>query len=115
MPHQMSESMRECLAACEECRRACLETFAHCLGMGGDHAAKEHVTLLADCAEICGASVGFLGRGSAVHGAVCGACAEICAACADSCESMAGDDPTMRQCAEACRRCAETCRQMAAA
>lgn len=105
--------MEACIVACKDCEEQCLGTFNHCLEMGGEHAARPHITLLADCAQICANSAAFMSRGSDLHAETCGACATICDACAESCESM-GDDATMKRCAEACRACAEECRKMAA-
>ena len=108
----LSREMQQCIDACDECRTACLATVAHCLEMGGKHAAPEHIRLLLDCAEICATSAGFMARGSDLHGDVCGVCADVCEACAENCESLGGS-PQMQACADACRRCAESCRQMA--
>lgn len=115
MPHATkSTAMDACITACRDCEQACLETHEHCLELGGEHASKEHITLLSDCAQICATSAAFMMRGSQHHTGVCGACAEVCDACAESCESMGGGDETMKRCAEACRTCAEECRKMAA-
>lgn len=115
MPHApKSAAMEACIKACNDCAQSCLETHAHCLEMGGEHASRGHITLLADCADICATSVAFMGRGSELHGKVCAACAAVCEACAKSCESMPGSDATMKRCAEACRKCEAECRKMAA-
>ena len=109
--HSTSE-MQQCIQNCMDCHRICVETAAHCLQMGGEHAAARHITTLLDCAEICQTSANFMLRGSMFHGRTCAACAEICEQCAQACEQMGGD-AQMQACAEACRRCAESCRQMA--
>ncbi len=114
MPHQISAEMRDCIANCTECHNICIETAAHCLEMGGEHAAAHHIHLLLDCAQICATSADFMLRGSELHGQTCGVCAEACERCAEDCERLAGDDEVMRRCAEVCRRCAESCRRMAA-
>jgi len=110
-PHA-SDKMRGCIDNCQTCHSICLETAVHCLGMGGEHAAADHIRLLWDCAEICQTSANFMLRGSDLHAHTCGACAEVCERCAESCARMA-DDKQMQACAEACRRCAESCRMMA--
>jgi hypothetical protein len=97
-----------------DCHAVCLETVAHCLAMGGEHAEPGHITLLLDCAEICQTAANFMTRGSSLHVETCRVCAEVCDRCAQSCEQIA-EDERMRRCAEACRRCAESCREMAAA
>ncbi len=106
------DEMEQCIENCLTCHRLCLETVAHCLQMGGEHAAPAHIGLLLDCAEICQTSANFMIRGSAFHSRTCGVCAEVCARCAEDCERF-GDDQQMKDCAEACRRCAESCDRMA--
>jgi hypothetical protein len=92
-----------------------MATIVHCLSMGGEHAAPDHIRTLLDCAQACDASRDFMLRGSDLHHSYCGACAEACERCAESCERRAGDDDLMRECAETCRRCAESCRAMSTA
>jgi hypothetical protein len=111
----ISAAMHECIENCSDCHDVCVETLAHCLRLGGDHAAAEHVTALLDCAQACDASRDFMLRASPLHGAVCGVCADACERCAESCEAIGPDDDVMRNCAEICRRCAESCRRMASA
>lgn len=111
MPH-LQESVQTCIDACASCHRVCVETLAHCLRMGGPHAAANHVTRMLDCAQICQVSADMMGRESELSHATCALCADACDRCAESCEAM--DDAEMRACAEACRRCAASCRQMAA-
>jgi hypothetical protein len=106
--------MRDCIENCTNCHTICMETFAHCLQMGGSHAEADHIRTLLDCAEICATSANFMLRGSDLHPQVCGVCAAACERCAESCERLASGDELMLRCAEMCRRCAESCRQMAA-
>ena len=110
---QHGPDMQHCIQMCTECHRVCLETVAHCLRMGGEHAQADHIRLLMDCAEICQTSANFMVRGSELHGRTCGVCAEVCERCAQDCDRF-GDD-FMKRCAETCRRCAESCRRMAGA
>jgi hypothetical protein len=112
MTHKTAE-MDQCIKECIDCASVCLETLAHCLTRGGEHAAAEHITLLQDCAEICRTAADFMLRNSALHTATCRVCAEVCRRCAESCERMAADDQAMARCAEACRRCEASCRDMA--
>ena len=109
----VDEAMHDCITNCSDCHDLCLATVQHCLQMGGEHAAAEHIRTLLDCAQACDASRDFMLRGSALHDAYCGACAQACERCADDCERLGGDDPVMQACAAACRRCAESCRAMA--
>ena len=106
--------LQECIGHCSGCANLCQDTVAHCLDLGGAHAAREHIVLLLDCADICRTSANFMLRGSALHTQVCGVCAEVCERCAADCERIGPDDEVMRHCAEVCRRCAESCRAMAA-
>ena len=110
LPSRTAE-MDACLAACSACHDTCLETFSHCLAMGGQHADRAHVTLLVACADMCRASADNLLRRTPVHVDTCWACARICRQCADSCLAM-GDDAEMRRCAEACMDCAKSCESM---
>ncbi len=110
--HEITEQIRACIDECTSCRDICSESVAHCLALGGDHAAPKHIGALLDCAQLCGASATFMLRGSPLHPNVCGTCAKACDACADTCDALSDDD-MMRRCAEECRRCAESCRQMA--
>lgn len=107
-----NQAMNDCIDNCTNCHSVCLETINYCLTKGGEHAAPDHVALLAACADICGTSAATMLRGAAVSPVICGACAEVCRQCAASCEKM-GDDAEMKRCAEVCRRCAESCTAMA--
>ena len=116
MPRQstqvINEKMQECIENCEDCHRACVTTFAHCLRQGDEHFAPDPIRLLQDCAQICATSADFLLRGSDLHNRTCLICAEVCERCADECDRFPSDR-TVQQCAEACRTCAESCRRMA--
>ena len=111
--HQgMKHGMQECITACEQCHRICLQmAMMHCLSMGGKHVEAEHFRLMTNCAEICQTAANFMLSGSKYHQHVCATCAEICTACAKSCEAVGGMDV----CVTACTRCAESCREMATA
>ncbi len=109
----ISAELRDCIERCSDCHDTCLQTVTHCLELGGEHAAADHIRALLDCAQACDAARDFMLRGSDLHRAICGACADACDRCADSCEAIGRDDDLMRNCAEICRRCAESCRSMA--
>lgn len=114
MPHD-PKRLEECAELCHECQDACLRTIVHCLDLGGEHASRQHQTMLLDCATICGTSHSLLHRKSPLHTATCRACGEICRACAEDCERMADGDREMTECAKVCRECAESCERMAGA
>lgn len=109
----MDPKMQECIENCTACHNVCVETASHCLGVGGDHSSREHITILLDCAQTCAISADLMLRGSELHGRMCDVCAEACERCAQDCDRLADGDETMLRCAEICRRCAESCRQMA--
>lgn len=110
---QMDNSIQECIGHCSGCHNLCVNTIAHCLDLGGEHASRAHIQLLQDCADICAMTANFLLRGSGFHPQLCAVCAEISQRCAEDCERLGPDDEVMRQCATVCRRCADACRNMA--
>jgi hypothetical protein len=112
---QMDKALQECIGHCSGCHNLCVNTIAHCLDLGGKHAAREHIQLLQDCADICAMAANFMLRGSGYHRQVCGVCAEICQRCAEDCERLGPTDEVMQHCAVLCRRCADACREMATA
>jgi len=107
----MNDHMRECIDRCQNCQEICLEAVSHCLEMGGEHAAPEHIRTLATCAEICDTAARFMLLSSRHHARTCDACAEVCEACAEDCARF--EDDSMKRCADVCRRCAESCHEMA--
>ena len=109
-PDKITPRMRECIDLCHRCFVSCTETARHCLTLGGEHAAKDHLALLLSCAEICHASARVMTMGSPVHDRFCAACTEVCDACADSCERL--PDDLMLDCASVCRACADSCREL---
>jgi hypothetical protein len=104
--------MKECIDECIACGNSCLDTMSHCLRMGGDHAEPMHITLLANCAEMCRTSADFMLTGSEFSKEACRLCASICEKCATSCGEF-GDDEQMAACEGMCLACAESCREMA--
>ena len=113
MASHLDTRMQECVDECLSCYATCEATIAHCLEMGGKHAAADHIKLLTDCARICSISADFMIRESDVHGQVCAICAEVSRHCAEDCERVDSSDKMMRDCAERSRSCAESCSSMA--
>lgn len=109
----LSQDMQDCIQDCLDCHSICVATTMHCLDMGGKHAAREHITTLLACAEICQISARFMLMESPLHARTCEVCAEACERCAQECERLAEGDRLMLDCAETCRRCAQSCREMA--
>ena len=104
-------TLQTCVESCWRSHVMCLETERYCLEKGGMHVMLTHMTLLADCAEMCQKTANSLLRRSPQHGAVCIACAQLCDACAQECEAMK-EDERMVLCARTCRDCAKHCREM---
>lgn len=104
-------TLQTCVDSCWRSHAMCLETERYCLERGGAHVMLTHITLLADCAEMCQKTANSLLRRSPQHSAVCVACAQLCDACAQTCETIK-DDERMRVCARTCRDCADHCREM---
>lgn len=100
-----------CIESCWRSHVMCIETEHYCLEKGGTHVMAAHLTLLADCAEMCDKTANSLLRSSSQHAAVCVACAQLCDACAQNCETFT-DDERMLLCARTCRECAGHCREM---
>lgn len=109
-----STEMKAAVRTALDCHATCLATISYCLGQGGHHAERSHITIMQDCAQICITAADFMARDSAHHAHVCRECAEICEACATDCEKHGQGDAAMQACVEACRRCAAECRKMAA-
>lgn len=72
MPHQIDETMRDCIEECQVCFALCTETTQHCLEMGGAHAERTHIRTLIDCAEACQSAAAFMLRSSPLHASTCG-------------------------------------------
>jgi hypothetical protein len=104
--------MKHCIDLCHDCHRVCLETLAHCMAQGGEHARPDHLQALMDCVTLCAASVDLMVRNSPLHAQHCAVCAEACRRCAELCEAI--HDAQCRRCAEVCRACEASCREMAA-
>lgn len=110
MTHLTDPKIKECLEACNECHQICLhETMNHCLEIGGEHIAPDHIRLMLNCATICQASVDLMLSRSVFSYSLCKLCAEVCEECARSCERLGMDE-----CAKICRECARSCKIMAA-
>lgn len=110
--HHMDDEMQACIQLCRDCHALCTQTIAHCLKLGGRHAAPDHIRLLVDCAQMCLTTVDYMLRESAFHDRICRLCAELCRQCGKDCLALAGDDQLIKQCIEMCRKCAESCERM---
>lgn len=95
-----------------QCANKCLETYNHCVHMGGKHANPDHLNSMLDCVEMCRTATSAMIRTSGLHGEICYLNAVVCERCAESCLRTAVEDTHMRECADLCRQCAASCRQM---
>jgi hypothetical protein len=82
------------------------ECFSYCLGQGGDHVRKEHLTCMLDAWDLLSATATLVARGSEHADALKDVCAEAVKACEESCEEFGGD-ATMAACADVCREAYE--------
>jgi hypothetical protein len=108
----MSPHVDDCLEACLECHRICLETVSY-LTTAAHAVGAEDMRLLFNTAEVCGTNASLLRAGGDRHGAASLACAELCEQAARYCDGR-GADPRLQACAAACQRCAVACRGIAA-
>lgn len=101
----------ECIETCLDCYRVCEETISHCLTKGGQHAARYHIQLLADCVKLCKLCADFMIRNSPYAKRIAELCADICKKCEEHCAEFT-DDEQMLNCSDVCRQCALVCREM---
>jgi hypothetical protein len=59
-----SPEAQKCIDNCLNCYSTCTQTTAQCLQMGGEHTEASHLTIMADCTEVCALSADFMLRGS---------------------------------------------------
>jgi hypothetical protein len=109
---QMDPRMLKAINDSTQCANQCLETYNHCVHMGGKHADPGHLNSLLDCIEMCRTTTSAMIRNSEFSGHFCYLNAVICERCAESCFRTAAEDGHMRECADFCRVCAESCRQI---
>ena len=107
------DEMAKCIQLCRDCHAMCTQTIAHCLKLGGRHAAPDHIRLMVDCAQMCATAADYMLRESPFHNRICRLCSELCTQCGKDCEQVAGDDQMVKQCIEMCRKCADSCERMA--
>lgn len=111
--HHTDDEMQKCIHLCRDCHAMCTQTIAHCLKLGGRHAAPDHIRLFVDCAQMCATTADYMLRESPFHDRICRLCSELCKQCGKDCEQVAGDDQMVMQCIEMCQKCAGSCERMA--
>lgn len=98
----------EFVHALQECRDVCLETLSmHCMKMGGDHMAHEHLRRMESTIELCGLTADFILRHAPLTQELTDLCADVCKQCATSCGGFG--DPHMSCCMHACELAAQAC------
>ncbi len=99
--------MQQCIQDCLNCHATCMRTAEAYKQAGGDHASKEHIYMLLDCAEMCLTAAHFMQHNSPLYGYTCQAAMQVATHCAGECDRMGDTD-----CANACRICASSCEQL---
>ena len=110
--HHTNDEMQKCIQLCRDCHAMCTQTIAHCLKLGGRHAAPDHIRLMVYCAQMCATAADYMVRESPFHDRICRLCSDLCKQCGKDCEQIAGDDQMVKQCLEMCRKCAGSCERM---
>jgi len=102
--------------ALTDCAQACIADTGCDLGEQDVTDMVACIRLCLDCADICAAAGGVIGRQAEYDADVIRpllqACAAICKTCGDECQRHAGMHAHCRVCAEACRRCERACREL---
>src|SRR4029079_9515816 len=104
-----------CIEACRDCAATCIICADACLGEEMVAELRRCIRLDLDCADICTATAGVVGRaatGGQPHiRLLLEACADACQRCGDECKSHAQMHAHCRICAEVCYACAAACRK----
>ena len=105
-------NLQPCIDDCTRGHAVCTETIQYCLEKSGQHAERNDVRRMQDCAEMGLTAADFMQRGSDFDPQTGGVCAEACDRGARSCEQFGGNAVPMRDCAETClgwRKAAAKC------
>src|SRR5215203_4049417 len=102
------QMMANCIAACNDCNRVCLQSIEHCLSLGDAHAEPAHIAMMLTCASVCRTATELMSINSEWHPTVCDLCAQVCDECAAECDELG----EMDDCVAACQSCADACREM---
>ena len=100
----LTRIIQECQATCEYLL-ACIKRRKDC------RCRRNQMTLLRDCADICGLAAKFVPRGSDCDRQTALLCAKICECCARECARFC--DRLSQNCAKVCCCCAKACRAFA--
>jgi hypothetical protein len=111
MTESMTTEMQNCMNACMECHKMCMEAMTHCMTKSGKSVDMTMMSMLRDCSEMSMMCMNMMMAGSEFMGRTSMLCAEICDRTVAACEKMTGE-AKMTACANACRKCADSCRTM---
>ena len=111
-----SDLLAATIDALNDCAQACIADTGCDLGEENVGEMVRCVRLCLDCADVCVATAGVIGRLTgpdlSVTRPLLEACANSCRSCGDECERHAPHHVHCRICAEACRRCERACRAL---
>ena len=100
-------SLRNCIAACEACVRACEHVAGlACREVGGERLLRAS----RDSTDLCALMVRFVARRAALTPELAEVCGKACDSCATECGGFDGD--AYQVCADICRTCSEACRAL---
>ncbi|MDO8209073.1 four-helix bundle copper-binding protein [Conexibacter sp. CPCC 206217] len=109
-------AIARCAEACAECAQLSTMCADACLGEPTALEMRSCIRSDLDCADVCAATARVVARQTAFDTAVVrtlvAACAEICGASAEECERHAAHHAHCRICGEATRRCQQACEQL---
>lgn len=101
---QLSQTLHECVEACNHCYYACLKEEDVKMMV-------ECIRLDRECAEICAFLEHALTRSTSFASDLAKVCTRICEACGNECQKH--DHNHCQKCAEACFKCAKACKEIA--
>ncbi len=107
---KMDPRMLKAINDSTHCANKCLETFNHCIHMGGKYADPAHLNSILDCIDMCHLTTRAMLRNSEFSAQISYLNAVICERCAESSFRTAPEDEHMKECADMCRECAASCR-----
>lgn len=111
---QLSQEMKDCIAACYACAQICNQCSDSMIGLHGAQAEmmQRCIRLCRECADICLQSAAWMSRVSELSERICQLCADVCDLCAEECARHAQHHALCGPCGQECRRCSEACRRM---
>lgn len=102
--YQVLQTVQNCEAVCEYTKNEILKS---------GHSRTKQITLLSDCAHICGLTAKFVASDSQFSKRLANLCGQICEVCGNHCLNQ--PDELSRACGQICLNCARECREYATA